>query len=43
MSDERGIDRRALFSALSNVSLGLAATAVIAEQVKAAPSEETKA
>src|SRR5580658_10827215 len=37
-----GIDRRALFNAISNVSLGLAATAVIAEQVKAAPSEETK-
>src|SRR6202000_1014237 len=38
-----GIDRRSLFDAISRVSLGLAATAVIADQVKAAPSEETKA
>src|ERR1700678_1704552 len=37
-----GIDRRSLFDTLSRVSLGLAATAVIAEQVKAAPSEEIK-
>lgn len=43
MPDEQGIDRRSLFQALSQVSLGLAATAAIAEQVKAAPSEETKA
>src|SRR5580698_4984861 len=43
MPDERGIDRRSLFDAISRVSLGLAATAVIAEQVKAAPAEETKA
>src|SRR6204780_955404 len=41
--EERLIDRRSLFDAISRVSLGLAATAVIAEQVKAAPSEETKA
>jgi hypothetical protein len=38
-SEERGIarqagfDRRALFSAISNDSLGLAATAAIAEQI----------
>src|SRR5271157_1329 len=40
MSDE--INRRDLFDAISRVSLGLAATAVIADQVKAAPAEETK-
>ena len=42
-ASDRGIDRRALFDAIGRVSLGLAATAAIAEQVKAAPSEETKA
>src|ERR1700734_4435225 len=43
MPEQAGIDRRKLFHALSSVSLGLAATAAIAEQVKAAPAEETKA
>ena len=42
-ASESGIDRRSLFNAISRVSLGLAATAAIAEQVKAAPAEETKA
>ena len=41
-SEERGINRRSLFDAISRVSLGLAATAAIAEQVKAAPTEETQ-
>jgi oxalate decarboxylase len=41
-SNKDAIDRRSLFEAVSRVSLGLAATAVIADQVKAAPSGETK-
>ena len=41
-SDERVIDRRALFDALSRFSLGVAATAAIAGQVKAAPAADTK-
>ena len=41
-SDERVIDRRALFDAISRFSLGVAATAAIAGQVKATPAAETK-
>src|ERR1700679_507782 len=41
-TDGRGIDRRALFDAISRLSLGVAATAAIASQVKAAPAAETK-
>ncbi len=37
-----GFSRRNLFNALSRVTTGLAATAMIAEQVKAAPPAETK-
>src|SRR5260370_23137228 len=37
-----GLNRRALFDALSSVTVGLAGTSMIAEQVKAAPAEETK-
>ena len=39
---EDGFSRRSLFGAISRVSAGLAATALIAEQVKAAPPAETK-
>jgi oxalate decarboxylase len=41
-SPRTGIDRRALFNAISRLSLGVAATAAIAEQVKAATADETK-
>ena len=41
-SDEQGLSRRNLFDAISRVSTGLAATALIAQQVKAAPPAETK-
>src|SRR5438477_10627830 len=41
-SEEQGFSRRNLFDAISRVSAGLAATALIAEQVKAAPPVETK-
>jgi oxalate decarboxylase len=40
-SNSDGVSRRSLFDAISNVSLGLAATALVAEQVQAAPAEET--
>jgi oxalate decarboxylase len=36
-----GVSRRTLFDAVSSASLGIAATALIAEQVQAAPPEET--
>src|SRR5271165_3302644 len=40
-SDLDGLSRRRLFDALSSASAGLAATALIARQVKAAPAQET--
>jgi len=41
LDQDHGVSRRRLFDALSGVSLGIAATALVAEQVKAAPAEET--
>ena len=38
---DNGLSRRKLFDDLSGVSLGIAATALIAEPVKAAPPQKT--